>query len=148
MAKRFKINPEKLAKRRDRDYRGNDWNMDSGNYDCPSRRKKKTVLDDGAGYLKQSDINLYPVLQPWDAIGTSIIKIGAGVTYAVQILQCVEETTSELECVSVLLSLDRLGIYGNDVCTAYKNCNCNSVELVKAIDDVMSGDMAKCDLVG
>jgi hypothetical protein len=148
MARRFKINPEKYGKIKERNYRGNDWNTDSGNHDCPSRRKKKTVLDEDEKYTKSTDLNRVTRLTPDDTIRTAILKISDGDTFALRALARVHCSVGDAGMFPVVLGLDSLGVYGSDVDKAYLNARENPFMFKSNLESVFNGTIAKNDFIG
>ncbi len=146
MARRFKINPEKYGKIKERNYRGSDWNTDSGNYDCPSKRKKKTVLDDDCGYMKASDLNRDTRLLGTDTIRTAMQKLSDCNHNAMLTLMLMNNELNEFDMFKLVCGLDSLGIYGDNISMLYKNAG-SAIEVINRMTLVYGGDIQKSDLV-
>jgi hypothetical protein len=140
-----KIKPKNFQKRIEQSKTFKEWNEENGSsraYSTTSKRKT-TILDEcESDYKKSPTLNQNPRLDGSENIAQAVLKISNGNICASVPLFQVFSDISEYEAISCLLSLDSLGIYGDNVYKLYDMVDDDPKAFTDLIRDIIQGNVS------
>lgn len=139
----LKIKPKDFQKRREQSKTFGDWNKENGSAIIykSTGKKKKTILDECDDVPRASPRNKKLRINGNEQIGEVIIKIADDLFPVTILLQTIMHSIGYVDGAMLLMKLDSLGIYGEDVRYWYKEAQDDPEQFDQLIDSIMKGDI-------